>query len=87
MRFRFPKARGRKKIKMAEEKSKKRAKEEQNTEDESEDEMIGPLPVQASKPKKKKGISILDRRDSLIAKMQPFLCSCVQTLELVLGSE
>ncbi|CAB4001622.1 peptidylprolyl isomerase domain and WD repeat-containing 1 isoform X2 [Paramuricea clavata] len=41
---------------MAEEKrsSKKRAKEEQNTEDESEDEMIGPLPVQASKPKKKK---------------------------------
>ena len=41
---------------MAEEKSKKRSKEEQNTDDESEGEMIGPLPVQPSKPKKKKGI-------------------------------
>ena len=41
---------------MAEEKSLKRSmKEQKNTEDESEDEMIGPLPVQASKPKKKKG--------------------------------
>ena len=49
-------ARGRSIIKMAEETSKKRANEEQNVEDESEDEMIGPLPVQPSKPKKKKGI-------------------------------
>lgn len=40
---------------MAEETSKKRSKEEQNVEAESEDEMIGPLPVQPSKPKKKKG--------------------------------
>ena len=54
--YRVLKARGRSIIKMAEETSKKRSKEEQNVEDESEDEMIGPLPVQPSKPKKKKGI-------------------------------
>ncbi|XP_028401226.1 peptidylprolyl isomerase domain and WD repeat-containing protein 1-like [Dendronephthya gigantea] len=39
---------------MAEEQSKKRAKEQNSNDDESEDEMIGPLPVEASKPKKKK---------------------------------
>ena len=41
---------------MAAETSKKRSKEEQNVDAESEDEVIGPLPVQPSKPKKKKGI-------------------------------
>ena len=44
---------------MADEKAQKRAKDEANTDDESEDEMIGPLPVQASKPKKKKGMLLL----------------------------
>lgn len=33
----------------------KRSKEKENSDNDSEDEMIGPLPVQASKPKKKKG--------------------------------
>lgn len=44
---------------MAEEKGKKRTKEQDSNDDESEDEMIGPLPVEASKPKKKKGIFLL----------------------------
>jgi hypothetical protein len=47
---------GRCKIKMAEEKGQKRSNEEQNTDEDSGDEMIGPLPVEASKPKKKKGM-------------------------------